>query len=821
MPFRIDSIARDLRLGMRVLRKHPTVTATSVVSLALPMGACVAAFSLVDALILRPLPVERPGELVALAFPTYTADQAESETFSDPVFVRLREAARGRVDLFAVSTQVIRPMVFDGGGQKEDVRTQFVSGDAFDRLGVKPAYGRLLHLPDDSRTAAPVVVLSHAFWQRRFGGDASAIGRSGSLEGRTFQIAGVAEPGFTGVEAGRPTDVWLPYASYNPRAFGNASFNWFRIMGRMKDGRPPEAARSVLQSAFTSFRRERAATFAGSGTAAERQRRVEAPLYVRAAATGLSPLRRQFERPLWVLTAIAALVLAIAGANAGNLFLARAAAREREMAVRVSIGAGRVRLLQQVLVESAIVAAAACGLGLLFAAAAAPSVVDLLAAADDPVRLDLRVDWRVAGFAVLITLLTTMLFGLAPAVRASRVAPLAALKSGENRIGGRLGVMRPFVVLQVAFGLAVLFVGGLLVHSFASLSSVDPGFTASNIVLLNVEPTRRVEAGAQRRALLALIERLRLLPGVQAASAAEFNLLGRAWTYSAYAPGVPQDEIETTLAPVSDGYFETMRIPLLSGRTFVRGDIEAVPTTAVIVNAAFAKRYSGGAQVVGRILEARFGERDGGPGRHEIVGVVADTRYDLHRSAAPVIYLPLFAAGTIHVRVDGDPAGAAVRLRDAVRAADSLFRVSSTSLQTEIVARTLLRERLLATLAAFFAVVGLALVAIGVYGVLSYAVVHRTREIGIRLALGARPLTVVRTVVASTAAAVCVGAASGLGAGLYLSRFVRSLLFGIAPLDPLSVAVPLVLLVLAASLSALLPALRAARVEPIIALRQE
>jgi predicted permease len=636
-----------------------------------------------------------------------------------------------------------------------------------------------------------------------------------------FQIAGIADARFTGVEPGRPTDVWLPYASYNPRAFGNASFNWFRIMGRMKSGLPPEAARSVLQAAFTAFRRDRGPAFSGSGTAAERQRRIEAPLYVRAAANGLSPLRRQFERPLWILAAIAGLVLAIAGANAGNLFLARAAAREREMAVRVSIGAGRARLLQQVLVESALVAAAACALGLLFAAVTAPAVVDLLASADDPVRLDLHLDWRVAAFAALITVATTMLFGLAPALRASHVAPLAALKGGESRAGARVAVMRPFVVLQVAFGLAVLFVGGLLVHSFASLASVNPGFTASNLVLLNVEPTRRVDAGVQRTALLAVIERLRLVPGVEWASAAEFNALGRAWTYTAHAPGAPQDDIEATLAPVSDGYFETMKIPLVSGRTFVRRDIDAVPPDAVVVNTAFAARYFGAQQAVGRVFEARLGEYDAGPGRHQIVGVVGDTRYDLRRAAAPVIYLPLRTNGTVHVRVGADAAAAAVRLRDAVRAADSLFRVSSVTLQSEVIERTLLRERLLATLAAFFAAVGLVLVAVGVYGVLSYAVVHRTREIGIRLALGARPLIVVRTVVAATGGAVAVGAASGLAAGLYLSRFVRSLLFEVSPLDPVSIAAPLVLLVLAASLSALLPALRAARIEPVIALRQE
>ena len=450
MPW-LDSIVRDVRLGARMLRKNAVATGASMASLSLALGACLAAFSLVDALILRPLPVRQPEQLVYLTFPTYSPERPEADTFNDPLFLRLRDAARGHVDLFAMSTQVIRPAVLPGaGGEKERLRTQYVSGDAFERLGVGPALGRLLTGQDDERPGAhPVAVLSHAFWMRRFGGDPAVVGRWVALEDRQLEIVGVAEPRFTGVEPGRPTDLWLPYMMYNPRAFGNPQFGWFRVLGRMKGGVRLEQAQSVLQAAFTSFRREYAPRMFGPERSAENVRRfLDTPLYLRVAATGPSPLRRQFERSLWTLAAIAALVLLIAGSNVANLFLARTAAREREMALRLSIGAGRRRLIQQMLIESALVAGAACALGLLFATLVGPAVVGMLASADDPVQLDLRLDWRLATVAGGLTLLTTAAFGIAPALRASRVAPMVALKTGAGRSVTGAGLMRPFVAIS-------------------------------------------------------------------------------------------------------------------------------------------------------------------------------------------------------------------------------------------------------------------------------------------------------------------------------------------------------------------------------------
>ena len=360
-------------------------------------------------------------------------------------------------------------MTFDvASGERETVRAQFVSGDAFERLGVGPAAGRMLTTQDDQRPGAyPVAVLSHAFWMQRFGGDRGIVGRWFVVHGpngdRQFQIVGVTGPRFS-MEPGYSTDVWIPYAMQDPSTFGNSGSRALRVIGRLREGVTVEQVHGILQAAFTNFRREDAAREFGANTPPDRVAHfVNAPLYVRSAATGPSPLRARFQRPLWILTGIATLMLLIAGSNVANLFLARTAAREHEMALRLSLGAGRGRLIQQMLIESALIAVAACFIGVMFAVFAAPAIVSMLTSADDPVLLDLRLDWRLVAFISGTTLLSCALFGLAPALRASSVKPMAAVKVGGGRSSARTGAMRPFVAMQVAFSLIVLFMGGLLV----------------------------------------------------------------------------------------------------------------------------------------------------------------------------------------------------------------------------------------------------------------------------------------------------------------------------------------------------------------------
>ena len=515
------------------------------------------------------------------------------------------------------------------------------------------------------------------------------------------------------------------------------------------------------------------------------------------------------------------LVLLIAGSNVANLFLARTRAREHEMSLRLSIGAGRGRLIQQVLIETALVAAAASLLGLLFAGIAAPAIVGMLTSPEDPVSLELVVNWRLASVVTALMIVLTALFGIAPAVGASHVAPMTALRAGGTRTVARVGVMRPFVAVQVAFSLAVLFVGGLLVASFTRLASLNPGFASSNVVLLSVEPVRRVEPPLRREALVRVLNRLRTVPGVESAASADFNLIGRAWTHGFRVPNTEFERVETTMAPVTSGFFETMRIPLIAGRLFTEQET-AVPTSAaVIVSESFAKRYFGDEPAIGRIVESNFD--DSGSDRHQVVGVVADTRHNLRDSPAPTLYFPLWLRGngTIHVRASASPEALIARLRDAVRAGDPLFRVTATTTQSAVVDRTLLRERLLALLSGFFAAVGLVLAAVGLYGVLSYSVVQRTREIGVRVALGGSRLGVIRTVLTDIGVTTVIGAAFGLAGGLYLSRFVETLLFDVRPLDAWSLMYPLTALFVAALAAAALPALRATRVDPVVALRED
>jgi len=820
----LDSVITDISIGIRMLTKNAIGTAATIASLALALGACVAAFSLLDALVFRPLPVRQPEALVSLGFATNLPERPESDTFNDPIFTRLRDAGRGSVDLFAMSTQVIRTLRFDGAdGAREALRTQFLSGDAFDQLGITPAAGRLISLHDDSQPgASPVAVISHAFWLRRFGGDPSAVGRAFLLQERLYQIVGVAAPGFTGVEPGRPTDVWLPYAMGDPRSFNNAGFNWFRIMGRLKPGAEPRDAQSVLQVAFSTFRRD-AVSRLGRNTSPEREKQfLETPLFVRSAATGPSPLRRQFARPLWILAAIAALVLLVAGSNVANLSVARSAAREHEMALRLSIGAGRGRLIQQVLTESALVSVTASLLGLVFSALVAPAVVGMLSPSNDPVALDLQVNWRLAAFAGALTVLITAMFGLAPAVRVSGVAPLTALKLRGTGGAARTKLMRPLIALQTGFGVIVLLVGGLLVMSFAKLASVPPGFAASNVLLLSLESVERVDINRRRLALLDVLDHVGRVDGVRTVSSAEYNLIGRAWTNNVRQPGTAHDTFEVTMVPVTHGFFETMTIPLLAGRTFARRDLEPGSPATIVVNESFAERYYGKQAATGQVFEGTFFE-DNAAARHEVIGVVADTKYDLRQPAAPVLYLPMpfRNAGTLHVSANGDPNALAPRLIDDIRSVAPLFRVTSSMTQADAIERTILPERLMALLSMFFAAIGVILAAVGIYGVLTYSVVHRTAEIGLRVALGARHLAVVGGVMADSGKAVGLGAAGGLAAGLYVSRFVESLLFEVKPLEFWSLALPLATLALASAAAAIVPAWRAARVDPVIALRYE
>jgi putative ABC transport system permease protein len=829
----LDSVARDVRFGLRVLRKDALVTGAAIVSLSLAIGACTAAFSLIEALILRPLPVAEPERLVYLTFTVRSLDGAldpteenASASFSYPLFERLREAGRPYVDLFGMNYQDWRrPAVFDDSpGREERVRAQWVSGDAFALLGVRPALGRLLSAADDQRPGDhPVAVLSHAFWRRRFGGSPGVLGRWLTLEEKQLQIVGVAEERLVGTEPGLMTDLWVPNMMYDREALAQPTWQWFRIWGRLKPGIDAAQARQALQPVFTAFRRERAQGMRADEPPARIERYINAPLDVRSAANGPSALRKRFERPLWILAAVVGLLLLIACSNVANLLVARAARREREMALRISIGAGRARVVQQVLVESALLAAAACILGGAFALLAAPMIVSRLAPASNPAYLELHLNGPLFAFLAGICALATLLFGAVPALRASAVSPNAALKADGARHSAGRGLVRPLVAAQVGFSFVVLFVTGLLLLSFYKLARLDPGFAKDGLVLVDVQTTglRRGER-TPHRVWAEVLAAARRMPGVRAASLSGFGLFsGNGWSMNIRLPGQAADTFEPYYLGVSPGFFETMGLPLLAGRDLEPRDAdEGAP--AVVVNQAFARRYFPGESPLGRHFS--LVEQDQKLADQEIVGLAGDARYlNLRDPVPPTVYVAQRddRRVTIELRTAADPGAVAAALRPEIARINAALRVDEVTTQSRLIDETILSERLLALLSGFFAVVALVLVAVGLYGVLSYAVARRTKEIGIRLALGARPGAVVRLVVGDVGLLVAAGLAGGVAVGLLLARFLASLLFEVHASDFWSLALPLGWLLLATALAALPAAARAVRIDPTVALRYE
>jgi putative ABC transport system permease protein len=521
-------------------------------------------------------------------------------------------------------------------------------------------------------------------------------------------------------------------------------------------------------------------------------------------------------------------VLLIACSNVANLLTARAAAREREMALRISIGAGRGRLLQQLLVESALIASTACLLAVLFAAMTAPVIIGLLAPADQPVYLDLQITWQVLAFVGAMATLTTILFGLLPALRASSASPMVALKAAGARLSSRIGLLRPLVAAQVAFSLAVLFLAGLLLMSFTRLTRIDTGFDRSGLALITIGGQDKRQDPARARVLeQEILERVRAVPGVSAASFSAWALFeGSGWSTSIRIPGrAPDTREEVYYLEVSPGFIRTMGIRFLDGRDFTPRDAEPEHPTAVLVNETFRRRYFPEERAIGR----RFGrpEERETLAQQEIVGLVGDAKYrDLREAVPPTVYVPLRGVRletgtTLEVRSKARIDLLVSQLRMQLARVDPSVKITGVAQQSTLIDNTLLRERLLALLSGFFGVVSLVLAVVGLYGVLSYSVVQRTREIGIRIALGARRPSIMRTVLADVAFVTGLGLVIGLAVGIGLARYVRTILFEVTPYDVGSLLLPVAILLAAAILAAVVPARRATRIAPIEALRQD
>jgi putative ABC transport system permease protein len=822
----LDCFRADAVFGWRQLLKRKVTTTAAVLSLALAIGACTSAFRLIDALFLRPLPVAHADRLNVLVreLPDDNGVVRSFDDFAYPNFAGMRAAAKGQAELIAAGRAYRTDLTYATDNEMEKGYVQFVSGWMFPSFELQPTLGRLF-TADDDRTpgASPYAVISYNYWARRFANDPSVLGRSVHIGGKIFQIVGVGPKSFTGTEPGTITDIFLP-TMMNPDVTRDDT-SWLRTLAIVNPGVPIEPLRAKLDAVSRHFEAERMKGFVGMSQH-NLDMMLKMKMLMEPAASGVSRLQDDYRSALVWLGVLVVLVLLIACANVANLMTAQAASRAREMALRIAIGAGRSRLVQLVLVESAMLALFSAALGALFAWWAAPFVVNHINPQDNPAHLVLPADWRVLVFGTLLTLAVTLLFGLAPALRASAIEPVAALKGGEEPHSKRRS-MYALIAAQAAFCFVVLFLAGLFVSSFRHLSNQPLGFDAKDLLLLQTVTPH----GQSPEAWSQMADTLRAVPGVKDVAIASWPLLSPSdgWSGSISVNAAPVTDTWGFFLSISPGWLNTMKMRLIEGRDF--NSTDSFPGKA-IVNQTFVKTFFDGADPIGRTFEKvnPMGSRQ----LCQVVGVVPDATYHgLHEPILPVAYVPVRQldekgainpadGGTFLLRTSGmNPLTLAPSLRRLVAQSNPAFRVSNVQIQQELVDNQTIRERLLALLALFFATVALLLAAIGLYGVLNYSVLQREREIGIRIAVGARIGSIARLVTEQIFVTVLIGAAAGIALGMASVHYVQTLLFGAKGTDPSMLIAPALVLLGAALLAALPAVLRAARIDPSIMLRAE
>jgi predicted permease len=841
----IETVWQDVRFALRVLRKSPGFTSVVVLTLALGIGANTAIFSLVNAVLLQTIPVRHPEELVVLRWSAHKGPQNQGmASFGDCWMQGSATEASGcsvpyavyrdvsnRRDVFADAMAFAGPANLDlaGNGQASIVHGELVSGTYFEALGVPAAMGRTLAAPDEQMGATPVVVLDYSYWQSAFGGTPGVVGRTIRLNNVIFTIVGVADQRFTRLTPGKSADLYLPLT--HDKTLGlrwggedrDGGSWWLTVVGRLKPGAKRTQAEAEVNVAF------RNATIHGAKPAFKTGD--DPRLTLIPAQKGLTGFRGLLSEPLRLLMLAVGIVLLIACANVAGLMLARSMSREREMAMRLALGASRRRVIQQVLTESIVLSLAGAALGILLAYAGA-SVLAAFTSANwyQPLQIDVRPDAHILSFTIGVALVTGVGFGLAPALRGARTRTAAQFSKGTTggvplttHVGRRrwLGLGSVLVVVQVALSIVMLTGAGLLLRTLDKLRSVNAGFDTRNILLLWIDPTLAGYDKARVQDFYDNLQRrLAALPGVVSTSYSSDALLdGDRWTEDLKVEGqTSKQTVESQMLRVGPRYFETMRLPVVRGRAPGAADLRGGPPVAV-VNQAFVRKFLEGRNPIG----LHFGSDDKKAPQWAIVGVVRNAKYNsLEDEDAPTAYVPLAEGGAaFELRTATVPGALIPAVRKAVRDLDENVPVMRVQTQSETIDRLLFNQRLLARLLGVFAGLGLALACIGLYGLLSYEVACRTREIGVRTALGAQRKNVLLLFLRRGLTLVLLGSAAGVGAAALATRLLASMLYGVSALDPVTfVAVP-VLLAGVGLVACFLPASRAMRVDPAVALRYE
>ena len=830
----LDQTRADLLYGLRQLRANPAFTAVAVLSLALGIGANTAIFQLVNAIRLKTLPVHDPQQLATIKYarPSHRSGWGSSRSaeFTYAQWQQLQAEHEPFSDVLAFSAARLN---LTRGGQPRFAEALYVSGNFFQVLGVSPVFGRTFTTQDDSTTCNAGAVISYAFWQREFGADPQVLGRKLSLDGYSVPVVGVTPPNFFGVEVGSRYDVAVPIcadrliseSSRIPTRIGW----WLSVMGRLKPGVTLKEATAYLRAHSPQLMQATLPTEYNPGMA---KQFLTNKLEAVDGQTGVSDLREEYERPLYLLLAISGLVLLIACANLANLLLARATARESEIAVRLAIGASRIRVVRQFLVESLLLATFGTLLGAALAIGLSRSLIALISSSQNHVYVDTAMDWRVLGFAAALAILTCMLFGLLPALRATHLSPASAMRSsGRSATASRerFSLRRALVITQVALSL-VLLVGALLfVRSFRKLLTNDPGFQAEGILSVGVDFGKAPIAKDQRQNVFReLREKFSAIPGVvSVAQVGSTPVSDSSWDQDIGVEGAPAagSQKKSWFNRTSPGYFRTMGTRLIAGRDFNDHDTLSGAKVAII-NEEFGRKFFPGKNPVGHTF--RIDSQAGKPEPlFQIVGVVENTKYhSLREDFIPIGFFPVEqdetpdSGANFLLRIAGSPSSVIRSTKAAVASINSSMGIEFRPLSEQL-SDSLLRERLMAMLSAAFGLLAALLATLGLYGVIAYMVARRRKEIGIRMALGADRSGVVRLVLREAALLLAIGLAAGVALSLWAGQLAGALLYGVQPRDALSLVSGCLLLSAIALIASYLPARRAAADDPMSALRTE